>query len=148
MGIFYSTLPVPPRFALSTLDLLLVDDTDVVDDVESLRALRAVPTWPGVVPGAARVAAGPDLEPAARDCFVLGFVVVEVLDTTREAGAVRVALEAVEPVLLDIPVPERLDAAVPGPVELCRARERVGVDRFLSSSLLVLPDDLCTDIEQ
>lgn len=140
-------LPAPDLLVLSTLDLLLVDDTDVVEDVESLRALRASPARPR---GPAVERDGPVLVPsfdtAARDRVVLVFVVeevvVEVLDTTRDAGAVRVALEVVEPLLLDIPVPERFDVVELDVVELCNARERVGVDRFLSSSLLVLPDDL------
>ena len=63
---FYTALPVPPRLALSTLVLLLTDDTDVVEDVESLLALRAAPTGPGVTPGA-RDDVVPGFEAAARD---------------------------------------------------------------------------------
>ena len=67
---------------------------------------------------------------------------VEVLLAARETGAV-VRVVALVAVLQDIPVPERLDVAVLEPLEFCKASERVGVDLFLSSSLLVLPDDLC-----
>lgn len=73
---------------------------------------------------------------------MLGFVAD--LETTRDAGVVRVALVVEGPVVLDIPVPERLEAVDVDAEEFCKASERVGVDRFLSSSLLVLPDDLCT----
>lgn len=64
VGNCYTALPAPERLVLSTLDLLLVDDTDAVDDVESLRALRA---WPGRPPG-------PGVEPEARDWDVLVLV--------------------------------------------------------------------------
>jgi len=96
------------------------------------------------VPVPDRVTADDD---AARDegaVLVLGFVLV--LETTREDGPVRGALLPDEgPMLADVPVPERLEtvgAPVLLDVELWRAVDRVGVERFLSSSLLVLPDDL------
>lgn len=61
---------------------------------------------------------------------------------TREVGFVRLApvVVVVGRVVPDIPVPERFDVdeADEG---FCNASDRVGVDLFLSSSLLVLPDD-------
>lgn len=103
-----SIIPAPDLLLLSTLDLAVVEDTDVVEDVEFWRLLAEV--W-------------------------------DVVCATREVGCVRAAPVVVVRVEPDIPVPERLDADE-ADVEFCNANERVGVDLFLSSSLLVLPDDL------
>lgn len=104
-----SIIPAPERLLLSTLDLLVVEDTDVVEETEFSRILRDV--WD--MAGATRD------EGAAREALVLVVVVLRVVP--------------------DIPVPERFDTDEDD-VVLCIANERVGVDRF-PSSLLVLPED-------
>ena len=99
-------LPVPARLLLSTtLDLLAVVETEVVEDAGFCRALRCCADEAGVPVDAPAFA-------------VLGRDVVVV---------VRVD---------DIPVPALLEVVVDdgSPV-------RVGVDLFLSSSLLVLPEE-------
>ena len=151
-------IPVPARFVLSMLVLLLVEETDALDEVESLLAIpvlwEVAPGGLGPVFVAARVDPAPSLEPvlvAVLPCPALVAAVDAVVPLGPPRADVVIVLElepggawrVIEPALgrvadvFDIPVPDRFDVDVVADV-----RERVGVERFLSSSLLVLPVDL------